>query len=227
MDNERHGAAVQFYNQELNTISQRNTAFLIVQSILIAAFATLLVNADKFPWALAMFMWALSVAGSLFCLFHHVAGRSGARTASNWRRYMRLIESGQINAPWNRFDQYCDDDEHAQHIKIPKKSQACLRLRNLYFGLQCDRCLVQRLPLPHIWIITPAIFASGWVLSAVYMTVRLLFLKQDPLRLHPNPYLSLPVATGFSFIVLGITLAVLVKIIQHGITWWHTTIPES
>jgi len=192
-----YNVAAQFYNQELNTINQRNTAFLIVQSILVAAFATLVVNADKFPWALVAFMWAIILAGVLFCFFHHIAGRSGARSTFNWRRYMHHLERGQMEAPWNRFDQYCRESRF-------------------------ENRLLERLPRPHAWIFTPAIFASGWFLAAWYVTIRLCFIEQDPL--HVNPYLPLPWPILLTSIVLLVTFIVVVYILWQFITWWRTRI---
>lgn len=218
-----YGAATMFYNQELSAISQRNMAFLIVQSILVTAFVTMVINADKFPWALTIFMWAISVGGSLFCLFHHIAGRSGAQAAANWRRYMCHIENCQTDAAWKRFYEYSNTD-HEKHGEIPPKRRVYSWLRNLFARFLCPRCLFERLPLPVSWIITPAIFAAAWVLTSAYLTRRM-FLEGDPLR--ANPFLPLALAQTVSVAILVISVCILVYILWQYRTWWITTIPET
>jgi len=194
-----------------------------VQSIFVAAFATLLVNAGQFPWALAVFMWALSIGASLFCFFHHIAGRSGARAASKWRRYMRLIETGQAEMPWKKFYEYCEA-EHDNHGEVPPIRNVCSWLKNLCARLQCDRCLLTRLPLPNAWITTPAIFAMGWVIASAYLTTRL-FIAADPLAI--DPFLPLLCSRSISIVVLVFTVIILCCILCHYRIWWRTTVPET
>ncbi|MFC1944992.1 hypothetical protein ACFLX5_05925 [Chloroflexota bacterium] len=99
-----YNAALQSHNNELNIINQRNT-FLIVQSILIAALATLMVNSIWFDKALIVFIWVLTLAGTIFCLLHNYTGNSGARAALRWRQYMRYIEKGGKSPLWKwRYD---------------------------------------------------------------------------------------------------------------------------
>lgn len=216
-----YNAAVQFYNQELNAIGQRNAAFLIVQSILIAAFATLLVNANQLPWALAIFIWVITVGGSLFCLFHQITGESGANAASKWREYMRFVEGAQENTPWSKFDQF-SETYHRRHIQMRQEGKLWSRCKSTYMRLRCDKCLVQRLPLPHTWITIPAIFASGWVFAAVYITTRL-FMKDDPL--HTNPFLPIGFATSISIGICVLTIAIVGYIVWRYTRWRKIATP--
>jgi len=207
---ESYNAAVQLHNQEFRTLGERNNAFLIAQSILVVALVTLLTYQHLFPLALEFFIWGISIVGSLFCLFHHLAGRSGSQAAFRWRQYMSLLETGQTDTPWKQFYEYCED-EHKKHGKA--------RIKNLWTRLQCDRCLLERSPLPTAWITTPAIFAAIWVFVSSYITKRL-FMPDDPLLL--DLLLCVEATRAISVIVAVITFLILCYIVYHCVVWWKT-----
>lgn len=154
---EWHRSALELYKSEISTISESNAAFLIVQSILIAALSTFLVLTQALPYALIFFVLAIATAGSLFCFFHHRAGKSSANTALQWKRYMCFLEGKtKTNSPWKKFHSYLD---------------------------QKERRSAQRMPLKHAWITNPGIFAVGWFLVALYITIRLFF-PDDPIVVY-------------------------------------------
>ncbi len=179
--------ALDFYKQEIEIISQRNSAFLVVQSILVAALVTLLVNAGNFPYALSFIVWAITAGGALFCLSHHKAGRSGAQAAFYWRQYLVFLE-GKItqNSPLKEFVSYTE----TKHKHLAADDIRCLAtdVGDFLGKPNCDRCLVTRLPLPHAWITSTFIFSLGWTFLAIYLTVRLFLPSRDPIVLSLLAY---------------------------------------
>jgi len=218
---EQYNMAVQFYNQELSTISQRNSAFLIVQSILVVALATFLGNAEKFPYALVIIVWGICLFGGLFCYFNNVSGKTGAQAASLWRRYMYLIEKHKRGTPWTQFSAYCEDDNHRKHVDIPPWRNIVCRLWNLRARLRCGRCLLDRAPLPSKWIITPAMFSGLWLVVSVYIIVRS-FMPCDPLFLYLPSYMSLCYAQLISIAVAVVVFIFLCCILWCFWVWWRT-----
>ena len=207
---EAYNAAVQLYNQEFRTLGERTTAFVIIQSILVAAFVAVLVNPNWFPYAFEFITFGISIVGILFCISHHVAGRSGSTVAFMWRQYMRGLESNHQDAPWKRVYDYCKA-EHKKHGEA--------QLKNLWTRLQCERCLLERSPLPTAWIVTPFIFLMIWFAVSLYLTARL-FIEGDPLRL--NLFLPLPASISLSIIVSLLGLGALLFIICSCRVWWKT-----
>ena len=98
---ESYSAAVQLHNQEFRALGERTAAFTIVQSIFIPALGTILINHSWFPHFAIIIIWVINTFGALFCLFHHLAGRSGSRAAYTWRQYMLFLEKGQNTTPWS------------------------------------------------------------------------------------------------------------------------------
>jgi hypothetical protein len=167
-------------------------------------------------------MWGLTIAGTLFCLFYHLSGRSHARAAFKWRQIMHSAEAGKERGLWDQFWKL-GKVFHNKHIQETKSKRCCIK--NKYNQHRCDICLDKRLPLPHIWIFIPAVFTIGWIITSLYLVVRL-FLPSDPL--HENPVLSLPlwVIITIAIIVSLFTIGVLAYIVCQGIKWWCKPIPE-
>lgn len=139
-----YSAAVQFYNQELIVIGQRTMAFLIVQSILVAAFVTILINPNLFPYAFPLIAGGISIVGILFCVLHYLAGQLGSQAAFRWRQYMRRIENEHPDATWNWFHRECE-------------------------GTGLERQLLDKPPLPSTWLISPVIFFLVWLGAIAYI----------------------------------------------------------
>ncbi len=190
---ESYNAAIQLHNQEFRTLGARVNAFLLSQSILVIALVSILVHQQLFPYALIFIMWIIIVAGILFCFFHYLAGKLGSQGAFRWRRYMRKLEGQYKDAPWNWF--YKD----AEYTPFRRR-------------------LLDKLPLPIVWIIAPGIFAGIWFSVSFYITYRL-FMPGDPIR--SNLYLSLFTTRSLSITITVITLGVLIYIIIRAIVWWH------
>jgi hypothetical protein len=141
--------AISQYQNEVNLINQRNSAFVTVQSILFAALAVFLVQSyPYFPYALVPFICLLAIGGSLFCFFHNYTGRLGATAALHWKRYIIKLEKELLTFP-----------------DTPYKT--------LYKNIQEHQWITERMPLPHVWIVIPSIFWLGWVAALAYILSRL------------------------------------------------------
>lgn len=204
-----YSAAVQFYNQELSNIGQRNSAFLVVQSILIVALATFLSNSAQFPYVLIAIVWAICILGSLFCLLHFVSGRTGAMVASNWRRYMSHLENRESNAPWVVFYSYSKEEKRGR----------------CSIGLSVED-LLKRTPWPSTWIITSIAFAVVWFGISIYLVVRSR-LSDDPLFNGLPDWLSLGWTQILSIVILVATFIVLCFLIKGYIRWWGEVVEIS
>jgi len=222
---ESYNAALQLHNQEFRTLGERNYAFLIAQSILVVALVTVLVNSKLFPYALIFIMWVIIMAGILFCISHHLAGRAGSTAAFIWRQYMLDIERNQQDTPWNWVYNYCEE-RHKKHGEPPQKRKVCTWLRSLLTRLKCDRCLLERSPLPIVWLITPGIFAGIWFAFSFYIARRL-FIKGDPLTLNLTDFFPLGLAQAISIIVTLIAFGVLCYLICRFVKWFRTKTPTN
>jgi hypothetical protein len=196
MNENWYNAAVQFYNQGLNNISQKTSAFLVVQSILIVALATFLTNADRFPYAIIAILWGITLLGSFFCILHSGSGRSGAKAAFTWRQYMFKLEKSVQEAPWTTF----------------KKSSGGSQLSFL-----------KRAPWPAAWIFIPLAFSIVWVCVSVYIRARA-FTPGDQLVAQLPNWLSLDSAKWCSngiLVASGLILLVIVFILIDWLwLWW-------
>lgn len=143
---ESYNTAIQLHNQEFRTLGERTNSFLIVQSILVAAFVMIRVNPELFPYAFPLISGGISMVGILFCVLHYSAGKLGSQTAFRWRQYMLHIENRHPDAPWNWFYKDCKDA-----------------------GL--ERRLLDKSPLPSAWLISPAIFFLVWLGAIAYIVV--------------------------------------------------------
>ena len=152
---DQYNAALQLHNQEFRTLGERANAFLITQSILVAAFVYFATRQNiAAPEFIA---WGVILAGIWLCFVYYLAGKSGSQAALWWREYMRNMENSQQFMPWNwMYNQYTH--KHGQE-----------RYRNLLRRLTCERCWLERSPLPIVWLITPAIFLAVWGGATYYI----------------------------------------------------------
>ncbi len=160
-----YNAAVQLYNQEFRTLGERTMAFLIVQSILVAAFVTVLTlpaqtMRETLPYGFYPILIGIIVVGVLYCLLHHSAGSFGSRAAFRWKQYMRHVESNDLETPWDWFY------EHSPHTC---RGKGIIRFLT---QSQCERCLLEKPPLPSTWFFSPAIFLTVWAFAIIYIFLR-------------------------------------------------------
>lgn len=150
---ESYSAAVRFRTNETRALSERTAAFLIVQSILVAAFVHIITipetNTNQlFPYAFYPVTFGISIIGTLFCILYHVAGMMGSLAASRWRLYMQHIEIKQTDTPWNWFFTKTE--------------------------IGYEKRLLGRLPFPIAWLCSPALFFMVWGCAIIYLILRLM-----------------------------------------------------
>lgn len=201
---ESYYAAAQLYTQEFRTVGERTNAFFIAQSIFFTAFFLTLASQKLFPFAFTYVVSGIIVIGVLFCVLHLLAGRAGSRAAFRWRQYMtHHIENNHADTPWNWFYIDC---KHTPQGEIHKK---------LWHRLKCERCLLERPPLPSAWLFSPAIFLMVWSVASLYTPIKL-SMEGDPLRSN----LLFPLPLSMSIIVALFALGALGFVIWHLIVWW-------
>jgi len=146
-------AAVDLHNQEFRTLGERANAFLITQSILVAAFVYIVKSQNLV--GREFIAWGIILAGIWLCLVYCLAGSSGSQAAFRWRQYMLSLE--KQDGPWGWF--------YARyHHKYNGKG-----IRHFLLQFCCERCLLERSPLPIVWLITPAIFFAVWFGATYYI----------------------------------------------------------
>lgn len=146
---ELYSAAIQFHNNEFRTLGERTVAFLIIQSILVAALVHVItipvpVLRQTFAYAFYPVAFGICTLGILFCVLHYVAGLVGSKTALRWRQYMQGIENNQQD-PWKSFFNKCSEHE---------------------------KSLFKSLPLPGSWLFSTAIFLWAWFAAVTYLVLR-------------------------------------------------------
>lgn len=156
---ESYNVALQLHNQEFRALGERTGAFLLIQSVLVAAFVTVLVSQNTFAYAFEFIALGIGLVGILYCIIHNHAGSSGSQAAFRWRQYLRSIENNQENTPWNWVYEHCPHTCHGRGI-----------IRFLT-QLRCERCLLEKSPLPTTWLVSPAIFLLAWIVALVYVII--------------------------------------------------------
>ena len=190
---DEYNAAVQLHNQEFRALGERTTAFLIAQSILVAAFVHILTGRGHFPIAFEVIALGIIVIGILYCVLHYLAGQSGSQAAFRWRQYMmRHIENNDQDAPWNWFYDHCEHTHEGE------------RHRNILARLLCEKCLLKRRPLPTAWLISPAIFFMAWIAAIISIIWKL----------------GLPLPCTIALTVL-FAAGALYSILWRWKVWWH------
>jgi len=186
-DNKWYESYIQLYTQELAAIGQRSQAFLVGESIMVTAFVTLIANQRSFPVAFDLLSCGLTLIAILYCIFHFLAGESGAQAAFIWREMAESVEKAQEHAPftefWNRYEAH----------KFNKK-------------------LANRPPLPHAWLTTPALFLILWLGVIGYAVANYVSALEHPTLRPFHQELAwlfwILVSAGVVSFVIGIVLVV-------------------
>jgi len=140
-----YSVASDLYSQEISAISNRTNVFFVFQTILVGGivFAFQVSLGYIFPYLL----FVISVIGSLYCFLHSLSGGLVASSARQWRQYMRNLETNDQNTPWKFF-------------------------YNEYERLHGNKVLLERTPLPMMWLTAPTIMATVWLGVSLYPLVR-------------------------------------------------------
>lgn len=143
-----YSVASDLYSQEISAISNRTNVFFVFQTILIGGivFAFQASLGYIFPYLLS----GISVVGSLYCFLHSLSGGLAASSARHWRQYMRKLESSDQNTPWKFF-------------------------YNEYERRYGNRVLLERTPLPMMWLTAPTIMVAVWLGVSLYVVIRTYF----------------------------------------------------
>lgn len=189
---DHYNAALKLHNQEFRTLGERISAFLIAQSILVAGFVMILTNKQLFPMAFDIIALGIILAGTLYGLLHHWAGKLGSEAALAWRKYMRELEGDQAKAPWNWL--------HGE----------------LRGGLQ--KGFFKRAPLPSNWLGAPMIFLGVWSFFYSYVVFNYIQVLFHPElaqyhQMHPVCFMI------YSGVVLGFIVTAWVFLILGLIKW--------
>jgi len=96
-----YNAGIQQYNNEFRTLGDRANAFLLIQSILVAALVLIFTNLKEAPIPFGLVAMGIILLGIFFCMLYIRAGRSGAHSAHAWRQYLLHLENENPSAPWN------------------------------------------------------------------------------------------------------------------------------
>ena len=191
-----YSAAAQFYNQELSNIGQRTAAFLIVQSILLAAFVPLLTNQQQLPIAFDIVAVGITIVGSMFCIIHYQSGESGAQTAFVWREYLLDRENGHDDAPFHQFWE-------------------------LYRQRLFSQSTAGRPPMPVAWLVTPAIFVVVWLCALGYVISNYVLAQGnvDLEPFHQVPCWLFSILAFVAFLIIIVTVIMLFR----GFRGWQRT----
>jgi hypothetical protein len=150
-----YNSAVQLYSQEIKTINDRNSSFLLTQSILLVAFIQITIGRNIFPIAYEILAVTVGLVATIFCFLYYKAGSSGSVSALKYKKF--LIEA-ETNS----------DIKLLTNIYIPKKHT------HSNFDGKCEICYFERSPLPHSWLWTTYIFLLLWSTVLVYIFTSLL-----------------------------------------------------
>jgi hypothetical protein len=179
-----YSVASDLYCHEISAISDRTNVFFVFQTVLVGVvvFAFQMSLGYIFPYLL----FGISVIGSLYCLLHSLSGGVVARSARQWRSYMRNFESDSQSTPWNWF--YSD-----------------------YKRVHGNTALLERAPLPMMWLTAPIIFAFPWLLVSLYPLVRTYFDSAFAVNR------TLVLATGWVAVLTA--LAMLITLVVRLLLW--------
>ncbi|MFC1944991.1 hypothetical protein ACFLX5_05920 [Chloroflexota bacterium] len=90
--------------------------------------------------------------------------------------------------------------------------------KRAYQNMQDEQFLLSRLPLPHVWLINPAIFAFGWFIAAMYLSLRLTIFEGDPFVI--NPLISIWFVRMITLlVVLPFTVGTILLHLKRYIIW--------
>jgi len=242
-DRDRHNDAIQLRNQESTTLGTRTNIFLVVQSVLVAGLANIIISGvTAVPYVFAGAVSGMSILGSIYCLMQYIAGRQGALAAFRWQRYMRYVEEEkEPGEPWQWFykqwhQRKLAEWENPTQIGEPNKARLIRRLlRKLAYPFiwkTRETQLLYKLPWPSTWLFTPTIFSSVWFIAALYIGVRLCY-ATDPIRLSLdalwNTYLEFVLIAIIVVVALAVIIAsaVFIRMIIKVLKWWYCTDLET
>lgn len=203
-----YNAAIQLHNHEFATLSAKTNAFLIVQSILIAAFITMICYKQSFPMAFDVIALVIISVAILYCFLHHKAGWSGAQAAFRWRRYLLYMESGRDGLPMTWFRSSC---EHTHNEK---------KCTGWYSRLTCEACLFTRIPLPNAWLFTPSLLLAWWLLASLYVELNYWFATCNPSLMvyHQSPRWLFIIGSTVVLLLFGFIVVSICRRARH---WWR------
>ena len=112
-----YNAGIQQYSNEFRTLGERANAFLLTQSILIAALVLIFTNLKEAPIPFGLVAMGIILIGISFCILQIRAGRSGAYSAYAWRKYLLHLENKHTDALWNWFEKYFEDKSKKEESK--------------------------------------------------------------------------------------------------------------
>lgn len=243
MNRDRHNAALQLRGQESAALGTRTNIFLVVQSVLVAGLANMLISGiTPVPYIFAGAVSGICMIGALYCCIQHLGGRQGALAAFRWQRYMRYVEEKkEPGEPWQWFYKQWHGPELAEWEKSPqtKKSNKARLVGKLLHKLTwpsiwktSETKLPYKLPWPSTWLLTPTIFSLVWFVVALYIGIRLRY-GNDPIRLSLKALFNTPLeyAAVLVIVVVGVAAiiasAVFVIMVIKLIKWWYFTDSEA
>ena len=164
-----YNAAVQFYNNEIEAIGTRTSAFFLTQSILIAALVIILTNQEKAPAAFGIIVMGIILIGFMFCALHTRAGLAGAKGAYTWRKYMLYLESGhkKTSSPWKWFTEKVDSTPK----DTKDNNSLCQSIEELWQSIK-EGNLVKYLPFSSTWVFSPFLFLLLWLGAFIYTIIK-------------------------------------------------------
>jgi hypothetical protein len=235
----RHNAALQISNQESTTLGTRTNIFLVVQSILVAGLANIVISGIvALPYVFASVVSGITIVGALYCLIQYKTGRQGALAAFRWRRYMRYIEENkEAGEPWQWFHEQWHHPKLAEWEKPSQREETnkARLVKKLFHKLAWrlnwktrEATLLHKLPWPSTWLFTPTIFSFIWFGAALYISIRLWY-ADDPIRQSLDTLRN----TELDFVIIIVAAvalvatitasAVLICMVVKTVKWWCCT----
>lgn len=154
--NNLYQTSVQLYASSLRALEQRAASFLLLQSILVGAFAILLryfqTANDVHSFFPTLGIASVGLATSIvFFKAHQIT----ARDVSYWKAYMRLLETKE--AP-------CDTPLWQQPWRLMHEYG-----RRQGKGFFSYSYALERLPGPLLWLAFPVIFVTVWSIALLWV----------------------------------------------------------
>jgi len=181
-----YNAGIEQYSNEFRTLGERANAFLLTQSILVAALVLIFTNLKEAPIPFGLVAMGIILLGIFFCMLYIRAGRSGAYSAYAWRKYLLHLENENPDAPWNWFAKYFKGKTE----KVKKEAKCCVTKYLMKHRPEAidEGALAKYLPLPNSWLFSTSAFLAVWTGSTCIY------------RFIPNDELPLPLFIIFAII---------------------------
>jgi len=138
---DRFKAAVDLYTCSIRALEQRSMAFLIVQSLLVAGYVTLLARCNAERGVIAVII----AMGIIFCFAFFIAGKTTSIDASAWRSCIKQMDN-------TTSDPVTESKLWSCYKAAYSKQSDCV-----------TRGAPDRLPGPTLWIFQPAVFLAVWI----------------------------------------------------------------